>query len=112
MCHHKAPHRPSAPAPRHARLFENETIPVPESFVDDYKNRAPAAGAARMRVSTDMNYDDLGLAWPEGLGHPWHDELGATARAKLPAAAAPSNLVLLDSTTAERVACTSRRGMD
>src|SRR3546814_17068264 len=71
MCHHKAPHRPFAPAPRHARLFENETIPVPESFDDDYKNRARAAGAARLRVRTDMNNEATGLAWPEGRGHPW-----------------------------------------
>src|SRR3546814_10397983 len=84
MCHQNGPRRPFAPAPRLARLFEYETIPVPESFYDDYKNRARAAGSARMRVRADMNYEDLGLSSPEGLAHSWSDEMGWPERAKLP----------------------------
>ncbi|HEY9553723.1 sulfatase family protein [Allosphingosinicella sp.] len=112
MCHHKAPHRPFAPAPRHARLFENETIPVPESFDDDYKNRARAAGSARMRVRADMNYEDLGLSSPEGLAHSWSDEMGWPERAKLPDPEDPGDVVLFDRNTGERFTFASRQELD
>lgn len=36
------------------------------SFTDDYKNRAKAASVAKMRVESDMSYQDLGLVQPEG----------------------------------------------
>lgn len=35
-------------------------------FTDDYKNRAKAAAVAKMRVESDMSYQDLGLVQPEG----------------------------------------------
>ena len=38
----------------------------PPSFTDDYKNRAKAAAVAKMRVESDMSYQDLGLVQPEG----------------------------------------------
>lgn len=70
MCHHKAPHRPWEPAPRHATLFENETIPEPDALFDDYDHRARAARIARMRVGEDMNVVDLKRELPAGLeGH-------------------------------------------
>lgn len=65
MCHHKAPHRKWEYHPRHHHLYRDE-IKVPESFGDDYKNRAKAAAAARMRISEDLDYFDLGLVQPEG----------------------------------------------
>ncbi|GLQ56397.1 sulfatase [Devosia nitrariae] len=66
MCHHKAPHRNFGCHPKHASLYENEDLPLPESFNDDYANRAAAAAAAKMRIKSDMTYDDLGLVQPEG----------------------------------------------
>lgn len=60
MCHHKAPHRPWDPKPEHRQLYQYP-IPRPETFEDDYANRAAAAGEARMRVVRDMTYDDLDL---------------------------------------------------
>jgi arylsulfatase A-like enzyme len=66
MCHHKAPHRHFQCHPRHRHLWADEDLPVPETFADDYANRAAAASAARMRVRRDMTYDDLGLVQPEG----------------------------------------------
>src|SRR3546814_15780264 len=78
----------------------------------DYKNRARAAGAARMRVRTDMNYEDLGLAWPEGLAHSWSDEMGWPERAKLPDPEDPSDLVLFDRNTGERFTFNSRQELD
>ncbi|MEQ9607375.1 MAG: sulfatase [Kiloniellaceae bacterium] len=110
MCHHKAPHRPFSPAPRHARLFEDESIPVPESFDDDYKNRARAAAAAKMRVRVDMNYDDLGLVWPEGLAQAWSEEMGWPERARVPDD--PTDLVLFDRNSGERFTFGSKHDLD
>lgn len=66
MCHHKAPHRNWQYHPRHAGLWADGDVPLPETFDDDYANRAAAAAAARMRVRSDMVYNDLGLVQPEG----------------------------------------------
>jgi arylsulfatase A-like enzyme len=68
MCHHKAPHRPWDPKPEHRSLYQ-EPIPKPNTFEDDYSDRAAAAREARMRVVRDMNYDDLDLVeLPESPG--------------------------------------------
>lgn len=66
MCHHKAPHRNFQPHPRHAHLWADEDLPLPETFDDDYANRAAAAAAARMRIRSDMVWEDLALVQPEG----------------------------------------------
>ena len=60
MCHHKAPHRPWDPKTQHRDMYL-ERPPAPESFHDDYSNRARAAEAAKMRIAEDMTYDDLDL---------------------------------------------------
>jgi len=62
MCHHKAPHRSWECDNKHKHLYQ-EDIKVPETFSDDYENRAEAAAAAKMKVDTDMAY--FGLAQPE-----------------------------------------------
>ena len=59
MCHHKAPHRPWQPDQKHAHMYENIETPYPETFDDDYANRAIAAEAAAMRVESDMTAMDL-----------------------------------------------------
>ena len=46
LCHHKAPHRSWEPDDKHALMYEDEDIPAPETFDDDYSNRASAAAAA------------------------------------------------------------------
>ncbi|WP_424934268.1 sulfatase family protein [Amaricoccus macauensis] len=66
MCHHKAPHRNFQPHPKWAHLWADEDVPLPETFNDDYANRAAAAAAARMRIRQDMVWDDLALVQPEG----------------------------------------------
>ena len=63
MCHHKAPHRSWEYHPKYEDLYTNE-IPYPDSFNDDYSNRAKAAKEARMRVESDMTYQDLDLVQP------------------------------------------------
>ena len=65
MCHHKAPHRSWEPHPKYRDAYQDD-IQVPETFTDDYKNRAKAAKAAKMRVDGDITYFDLGLVQPEG----------------------------------------------
>ncbi|WDR03968.1 sulfatase-like hydrolase/transferase [Devosia algicola] len=73
MCHHKAPHRSFSPHPKYRSLYDDEDLPVPDSFDDDYSNRGAAAAAAKMRVRADMTYEDLGLIQPEGgaeIGEP------------------------------------------
>src|SRR5262249_13906105 len=42
MCHHKAPHRPWEPDAKHAKQWENVTVPEPETFNDDYATRSDA----------------------------------------------------------------------
>lgn len=67
MCHHKAPHRPWEPDEKHMHLYEDQEIPYPETFDDDYSNRARAAGAAKMRIERDFRPDDLKVDPPDGL---------------------------------------------
>ncbi|CAK7203098.1 hypothetical protein SEUCBS139899_005827 [Sporothrix eucalyptigena] len=86
MCHHKAPHRSWEYHPRHAHLY-TDPVRVPETFDDDYKNRARAAKLAQMRVAEDLTYYDLGLVQPEGgdaIGARVHQE-GASVHRKVPA---------------------------
>ena len=66
MVHHKAPHREWQPDAAHADMYENEEIPEPETFDDDYRNRSAAAAAARMRME-DLQWTDLKADVPSGL---------------------------------------------
>ena len=67
MCHHKAPHRPWEPDAKHAEMYEEIDIPTPETFDDDYANRARAAAKAKMRIDRDLNATDFKRPVPEGL---------------------------------------------
>jgi len=66
LCHHKAPHRWWEPDEKHAKMYDDIEIPCPETFDDDYSNRARAAAEAKMRIERDFNYRDLKLVPPEG----------------------------------------------
>lgn len=101
MCHHKAPHRSFEPHPRHRHLYADGKLPVPETFDDDYANRAAAATAATMRIRRDMSYKDLGLVQPEG-GSEVGELLapGSTSR-KVPEIVAGQELRLVDALTGE-----------
>ncbi|KAG7136550.1 N-acetylglucosamine-6-O-sulfatase like protein [Verticillium longisporum] len=65
MCHHKAPHRSWEYDEKHRDLYK-DPIRLPNTFSDDYKNRARAATIAKMRVADDLTYTDLGIVQPEG----------------------------------------------
>lgn len=41
LIHHKAPHSPHDPAPRHREHFRDTVFPEPETLLDDYRGRAP-----------------------------------------------------------------------
>lgn len=57
----KAPHRPFAPAPRHADMFADVEVPEPETFNDTYDTRRIAQLAEDMRfdISLADDYADL-----------------------------------------------------
>ncbi|HEX6338335.1 MAG TPA: sulfatase [Jiangellaceae bacterium] len=67
LVHHKAPHRPWEPAPRHAGLFECEDVPEPPTLRDDYSGRASPAREARMRIAEHLTEQDLKGPVPPGL---------------------------------------------
>ena len=87
MCHHKAPHRPWDPHPRHARRYEDQEIPYPETFDDDYAHRARAAAAAEMRIERDFIPSDVKVDPPDP-GNP-RRRLGAGAGPLTPAGGEP-----------------------
>ncbi|WP_323007091.1 sulfatase [Pseudorhodobacter sp.] len=109
MCHHKAPHRPFVPHPRHAHLY-TEDLPVPATFDDNYENRAAAAAAAKMRVRSDMSYTDLGLSQPEGGA-----EVGEMVMPGADLRKIPDNhegLRLIDRATGENYTFATKRELD
>lgn len=69
MSHHKAPHRSWEPAERHRHLFDDVTIPEPETLHDDYATRSAAAREQEMTIAYHLNKTDLkGDVPPEGMG--------------------------------------------
>lgn len=102
MCHHKAPHRSFEPHPKHRGLYANANVKMPDTFDDDYKNRARAAAAARMRIRADMTYRDLGLVQPEGGGEVGELVVPGQPDRKVPEPANVRDLVLIDQLTGER----------
>lgn len=100
MCHHKAPHRKWEPHPDNRDLYLDE-IPVPETFDDDYANRAAAAREAKMRVKNDLEYGDLGLVQPEGGAEVGERRYANSTLRKIPHPEDVSDLRLIDRDTSE-----------
>ena len=67
LCHHKAPHRRWEPDDKHAHMYDPIDIPEPETLFDDYSDRAQAACEAKMRISCDLDPEDLKQPVPSGL---------------------------------------------
>lgn len=55
MVHHKAPHRPWVPDPKHADRYPVGSIPEPDTLFDDYQTKSRAVSEAKMRVADDLN---------------------------------------------------------
>jgi arylsulfatase A-like enzyme len=67
MCHHKAPHRNWKPGPKYKDLYEDQDIPTPETFDDDYATRSAAAHQQAMTVEHHLTRSDLKMDPPKGL---------------------------------------------
>ena len=67
MCHHKASHRIWEPGPKHMRMYDDITIPEPDTFFDDYRTRSDAAREQDMRLGDILTKRDLKLIPPRDL---------------------------------------------
>ncbi|WP_200391063.1 sulfatase/phosphatase domain-containing protein [Roseibacillus ishigakijimensis] len=54
MAQYKAPHRNWAPAERHLTLFDDVTLPEPDTLFDDYANRHESLKEQTMSLKNDM----------------------------------------------------------
>lgn len=67
MYQHKAPHRNWQPGPKHLTMYDDVTIPEPETLFDDYSGRGTPAKTQKMAIDKDLNANDLKLTKPRGL---------------------------------------------
>jgi len=74
LVHHKAPHRPWVPDPKHRDLYADGTIPEPETFFDEHATRSKAVQGVHMTIADDMGADDLKSEVPEHLRGPENRE--------------------------------------
>lgn len=65
MCQHKAPHRNWMPGPKYLNWLDDQHIPEPDTFLDDYSGRTQAASKQTMTIRKHLNPRDLKL---EGHG--------------------------------------------
>jgi arylsulfatase A-like enzyme len=56
MCQFKAPHRNWMPGPKYLHMYDDVTIPEPETLFDDYKGREKPASRHRMGIDNDMTF--------------------------------------------------------
>ena len=61
MYQHKAPHREWEPGPDYLTMYDDVTIPEPESLFDDYEGRTSAAHQQDMTIVDTMHAFDLKL---------------------------------------------------
>jgi len=67
MFHHKAPHREWEPGPKHLTMYDDVTMPEPETLFDDYSGRGRAAKEQDMSIEKTMTDRDLKLVAPKNL---------------------------------------------
>ncbi|HPY49741.1 MAG TPA: sulfatase-like hydrolase/transferase [Sedimentisphaerales bacterium] len=61
MFHHKAPHRRWEPGPDHLTMYDDRTIPEPDTLFDDYSGRGRAAKESDMSIDKTLTDHDLKL---------------------------------------------------
>ena len=66
LLQYKAPHREWAPDKKYQTLFEDQDIPFPETFYDDYSGREQTAGNTHMTMDY-LNRRDIKLSAPDSL---------------------------------------------
>jgi len=54
---HKAPHRKWLPGPDHLTLYDDQEIPIPETFFDKYEGRGTAAREQELHIMNDMHLE-------------------------------------------------------
>ncbi len=67
MFQHKAPHRPWRPGPDHLTMYDDQTVPEPDTLFDDYQGRGTPARTQEMTIAKDLNENDLKLNTPKGM---------------------------------------------
>ncbi len=67
MCHHNASHRPWEPSPRYAQMYEDQDIPLPPTFNDDWSGRTAPAREQEMTIERHLTRTDLKQDPPAGL---------------------------------------------
>jgi len=67
MLQHKAPHRNWQPGPKHLTMYDDVTIPEPETLFDDYSGRGTPAKTQDMTIKKTLNSFDLKLTPPRNL---------------------------------------------
>lgn len=67
MYQHKAPHRDWEPGPDHLTMYDDVTIPEPDTLFDDYEGRGTAARTQEMMIARDLDDHDLKLDERTGL---------------------------------------------
>lgn len=72
MVHHKAPHRPWVPDPKHAELYPVGSVPEPETLFDDYATKSRAVHEAQMRIADHLNAEDVKEELPADLADEDH----------------------------------------
>ncbi|MHC4123363.1 MAG: sulfatase-like hydrolase/transferase, partial [Planctomycetota bacterium] len=65
MYQHKAPHRSWLPGPKHLTMYDDVTIPEPDTLFDDYSTRSDAARQQTMTIGKHMNDNDLKVLPPK-----------------------------------------------
>ena len=70
MVQHKAPHRAWDPAPKYLNLFDDITMPEPDTLFDQYQNRGTAAKEQDMSIEKSMTLErDLKVREINETGH-------------------------------------------
>lgn len=67
MYQHKAPHRNWQPGPKYLNMYDDVTIPEPETLFDNYEGRGTAAHTQDMSIEKTMTASDLKLTPPNNL---------------------------------------------
>ncbi len=67
MYQHKAPHRNWQPGPKYLSMYDDVTIPEPDTLFDDYEGRGTPAKTQDMSIEKTLNASDLKLTPPRNL---------------------------------------------
>jgi len=67
MYQHKAPHRNWQPGPKHLTLYDDVTLPEPDTLFDNYEGRGLAAHQQDMTIAETMTDSDLKIRAPGNL---------------------------------------------